>query len=33
VTYVILDLGRYADVAQFIGEAETFITKVAAHSG
>ena len=33
VTYVILDLGRYADVAQFIHEAETFITKVAAHSG
>jgi len=26
-------LGRYADVAQFIREAETFITKVAAHSG
>jgi probable F420-dependent oxidoreductase len=28
VTYVILDLGRYADSAQFIGEAEKFITEV-----
>jgi probable F420-dependent oxidoreductase len=30
VTYVILDLGRYADAAQFIAEAETFITQVAS---
>jgi probable F420-dependent oxidoreductase len=29
VTYVILDLGRYADSAQFIGEAEKFITEMA----
>jgi probable F420-dependent oxidoreductase len=28
-TYVILDLGRYADSAQFIREAEKFITEVA----
>ncbi len=30
VTYVILDLGRYADEAQFIREAEKFITQVVA---
>ena len=29
VTYVILDLGRYADAEQFIREAEKFITQVA----
>jgi probable F420-dependent oxidoreductase len=29
VTYVILDLGRYADATQFIAEAEKFITQVA----
>ncbi len=29
VTYVILDLGRYADSAQFIREAETFMNQVA----
>lgn len=28
-TYVILDLGRYADSAQFIGEAEKFMSDVA----
>ena len=28
VTYVILDLGRYADADQFIREAEKFITQV-----
>jgi probable F420-dependent oxidoreductase len=30
VTYVILDLGRYEDEAQFIREAEKFITQVAS---
>lgn len=29
VTYVILDLGRYTDEQQFIGDAEKFITQVA----
>ena len=31
VTYVILDLGRYADDAQFIREADKFITQVVTH--